>query len=196
MASLKESNSITDLHLARLRSIGRCNLSTYLLVFFSLCGLISTAQAQKRVKHEPVAKTVYAIPRPVFDGLHVGMSQDSAFMIMRSIALRRDTLHVDSTLILESDSVRVFGQPAYLQLQIVHKKIRTIVINYHPLGGFAYVNLRDVVTQYIERLMGRGVVTTEETLTHHRWETEDGTTEVSHSDKYTRMFIRLGKPRV
>ena len=167
-----------------------------LFLLLLLLGMHSEAGAQKRVKREAASKTEYVIPRPVFAGFHVGMSQDSAFMIMRSIALRRDTLHVDSTLILESDSVRVFGQPAYLQLQIVHKKVRTIVINYHPLGGFAYVNVRDVVTQYIERLMGRGVVTTEETLTHHRWETEDGTTEVSHSDKYTRMFIRLGKPRV
>jgi hypothetical protein len=196
MGSLKGSNSITNVRSSPRSYIRRRNVSMYLLVSLALCSLLSMAHAQKRGKHKPVSKTVYVIPRPVFVGLHVGMSQDSAFMIMRSIALRRDTLHVDSTLLLESDSVRVFGQPAYLQLQIVHKRIRTIVINYHPLGGFAYVNLRDVVTQYIERLMGRGVVTTEETLTYHRWETEDGTTEVSHSDKYTRIFIRLGKPRV
>jgi hypothetical protein len=141
----------------------------------------------------PIQK--YIVPRPMFAGLHVGLSQDSAFLVMKLIALRKDTLHVDSMLILESDSVQIFGQPAYVQLQIMRKKVRTIVINYHPLSGDRYLNVRDQVTSYLERFFGRGVVLKDESITYHRWETEDGTMEVSHSDKYTRVFIRLGKPQ-
>ncbi|HWF44167.1 MAG TPA: hypothetical protein VG537_05965 [Candidatus Kapabacteria bacterium] len=123
------------------------------------------------------------------------MSQDSAFLVMRHIALRMDTLHVDSLLLLESDSVTLFGQPAYIQLQLLHSHVRTIVINWHPLSGDRYTGLRDVLDDYFERYFGRGVAFTNESLTYHRWETDDGTNEVSHSDKYMRVFIRLGKPR-
>ena len=74
--------------------------------------------------------------------------------------------------------------------------MRTIVINWYPLsGGGAYIGLRDVLESYLERYFGHGVVFTNETLTYHRWETEDGTSELSHSDKYLRIFVRLGKPR-
>ena len=116
-------------------------------------------------------------------------------LLMRRIAARQDTLHMDSVTLLESDSVRIFGQPAYLQLQIVHRRVQTMVINWHPLGGDGYTGLRDVLIGYLERYYGRGVVFTNESLTYHRWETEDGTSEVSHSDKYMRVFVRLGKPR-
>src|ERR1700733_13873374 len=73
--------------------------------------------------------------RPAFAGLHIGMSEDSANLIMQRISLRRDTLHVDSLTLLESDSVQIFGQPAYIQLQIANHRVRTIIINWHPLGG-------------------------------------------------------------
>ncbi len=138
-------------------------------------------------------------PRPAFAGLHIGMTDDSAYLIMRRIALRRDTLSVDgpvdSLTLLESDSVRIFGQPAYLQLQFAHHKVRTIVINWYALGGDGYTGLRDVLLSYLERYFGHGIVFTDETLAYHRWETEDGTSEVSHSDKYLRIFLKLGKPR-
>ena len=137
----------------------------------------------------------YVPPRPAFAGFHVGTTQDSAFLIMRRIALRSDTLHVDSLVLLESDSIRILGQPAYIQLQLSNKHIRTIVINWHPLAGDRYTNLRDQLDEYLERYFGHGIVFTNESLTYHRWETEDGTSEVSHSDKYMRVFVRLGKPR-
>ncbi|GEM_PF-2231835 len=137
----------------------------------------------------------YYPPRPPFVGLHVGMPADSAYMIMRRIALRRDTLEVDSLTLLESDSVRVFGQPAYLQVQMVNDRVKTIVINWHPLGGGGYTGLRDVLVSYLERYLGHGIVFNDQSLTYHRWETEDGTSELSHSDKYFRVFLKLGKPR-
>ena len=149
----------------------------------------------------PSSLILSPLPRPAFAGLHIAMPEDSAFLIMRHIALRRDTLLVDdrsstdSLTLLESDSVEIFGQPAYLQLQIAHHKVRTIVINWFPLGGDGYTGLRDVLLSYLERYFGHGIVFTDETLTYHRWETEDGTSEVSHSDKYLRIFLRLGKPR-
>ncbi len=143
-----------------------------------------------------VADLHYTPPRPPFAGFHIAMPEDSAFLIMRNVALQHDTLHADSILILESDSVEIFGQPAYIQLQILHRRVRTIVINWYPLsGGGAYIGLRDVLESYLERYFGHGVVFTNETLTYHRWETEDGTSELSHSDKYLRIFVRLGKPR-
>ena len=123
------------------------------------------------------------------------MKEDSVKIIFRTIALRSDTLHVDSLTLMESDSVRLFGQPAYLQVQLLHHKIRTIVVNFHPLVGDKYIGVRDVLNQYLLRLFGRGVEEREESLTHHRWETEEGTMELSHSDKYERVFLRLGKPR-
>ncbi|HET6399963.1 MAG TPA: hypothetical protein VFH95_01055 [Candidatus Kapabacteria bacterium] len=138
----------------------------------------------------------YTPPRPAFAGIHIAMPEDSAFLIMQHIALRHDTLHVDSLVLLESDSVQIFGQPAYMQVQLLHHRVRTIVINWHPLsGGSAYVGLRDVLLSYLERYFGLGVVFNDETLSYHRWETEDGTSELSHSDKYLRIFVRLGKPR-
>ncbi len=141
------------------------------------------------------AQKSYAPPRPPFAGIHVAMPEDSAFLIMRRISLQRDTLYVDSLTLFESDSVRIFGQPAYMQLQIVHHRVRTIVINWFPLGGDGYTGLRDVLLSYMERYFGHGHDFTDQTLTYHRWETEDGTTEISHSDKYLRIFVRLGKPR-
>ncbi len=141
------------------------------------------------------AQKIYTPPRPAFAGIHIGISEDSAFLIMRRIALRNDTLAVDSIYLLESDSVQIFGQPAYLQLQIAHHKVRTIVINWFPLGGDGYVGLTGVLLSYLKRYFGHGIVFTDESLTYHRWETEDGTSEVSHSDKYLRVFVRLGKPR-
>lgn len=145
----------------------------------------------------------YMPPRPVFAGIHIAMPEDSAFLLMRRIAVRYDTMRVDSLALLESDSVQIFGQPAYLQLQLAphragHERagVQTIVINWHPLsGGTAYANLRDVLISYMERYFGRGVIFTNESLTYHRWETEDGTSELSYSDKYLRIFVRLGKPR-
>ena len=142
------------------------------------------------------AAAAYTPPRPSFAGFHVAMPEDSAFLLLRRTALRYDTLREDSVLLLESDSVQVFGQPAYVQLQIVHHRVRTIVINWFPLGGSGYIGLREVLIDYMERYFGRGVVFTDETLTYHRWETEDGTSELSQSDKYLRMFLRLGKPRM
>lgn len=144
---------------------------------------------------EAHSDSAYVPPRPAFAGIHVGMPEDSAYLIMKRIALRRDTLSADSVILLESDSVRIFGQAAYLQLQILHHKVRTIVINWYSLGGDGYTGLRDVLLSYLERYFGHGIVFTDETLTYHRWETEDGTSEVSHSDKYLRIFVRLGKPR-
>ncbi len=138
----------------------------------------------------------YLPPRPAFAGFHVAMPEDSAFWLMHRVALRHDTLHVDSIIILESDSVQIFGQPAYIQLQIADHRVRTIEINWFPLGGGAYLGLRDVLQSYLERCFGRGVVFSDETLVYHRWETEDGTSEFSQSDKYMRLFVRLGKPRV
>jgi hypothetical protein len=139
--------------------------------------------------------TRYVPPRPAFAGFHVGLSKDSAFRIMSRIATRSDTLHVDSLILLESDSVQILGLAAYVQLQIVHGAVRTVVINWHPLAGENYTNLRDNLAAVLERAFGHGIVFTNESLTYHRWETEDGTSEVSHSDKYMRVFLRLGKPR-
>ena len=155
-----------------------------------VCPQASFAQINIHTKIEQ-----YVPPRPVFAGVHLGMSQDSAFLIMRRISLRIDTLHADSVILVESDSVQIFGQPAYIQLQLLNKRVRTMVINWHPLAGDRYTNLRDELDEYLERYFGRGVVFTNESLTYHRWETEDGTSEVSHSDKYMRVFVRLGKPR-
>jgi len=121
------------------------------------------------------------------------MSADSAEMIMKRIAFRRTPLTVDSLLLIESDSVRIFGEPAYLQIQIMHNKIRTIVVNFHPLSGDHYLNTRNTLNYYMERFFGRGVITQDESVTNRRWENEDGTMEVSYTDKYTRVFLRLGK---
>ncbi|MDP4200907.1 MAG: hypothetical protein Q8922_11720 [Bacteroidota bacterium] len=154
--------------------------------------LATTILAQVHI-HTKITR--YVPPRPAFAGLHVGLSKDSAFMLMSRISTRRDTLHVDSIILLESDSVQILGLPAYVELQLLHGSVRTVVINWHPLAGERYTNLRDNLSATLERAFGRGVVLTNGSLTYHRWETEDGTSEVSHSDKYMRIFLRLGKPR-
>lgn len=135
------------------------------------------------------------IPRPVFRGLRIGLPEDSARLVLKNIAPRTRTLSADTLLLLESDSAVIFGQPAYVQLQINHKKVRTIVINYHPLSGDRYLSVRDNMVHYLEEFYGRGIPTQNESLVHRRWETEDGTMEVSYTDKYTRVFVRLGKPQ-
>ena len=141
-------------------------------------------------------KNVSPIPRASFVGLHIGLSEDSVKIIFRSRAKRQQISHVDSLDLIESDSIIVFGQPAYVQAQILHGRVRTLVINFHPLAGERYLNVRDLVDHYLQSLFGRGVEESADSMTHHRWETIDGTMEVTHSDKYTRVFIRLGKPRV
>jgi hypothetical protein len=136
----------------------------------------------------------YTPPRPVFAGLRLMMPADSAKLIMKRIALRQTSHPLnDSVSLLESDSIKLYGQPAYIQLQICGNKVKTIVINFHPLAGDRYFQTRDNVTHYMEQLLGRGVVLTNESVTYRRWTTEDGQMEVSHSDKYYRVFIRLGK---
>jgi hypothetical protein len=161
------------------------------------CLLSTSAVAQVRI-HTQITR--YSPPRPVFAGVHVGMPQDSAFLVMKRLAARYDTLRTDSTLLLESDSVQIWNLPAYIQLQIVHKAVRTVVINWHPLGeggsgGSSYPTLRDGIISVLEKNFGRGIAFTNGSLTYHRWETDDGTMEASHSDKYLRVFLRLGKPR-
>src|SRR5689334_6373207 len=118
-----------------------------------VAAFLTSAFSSSQVQALPLS---YAPPRPSFSGFHIGMPEDSAYINMRRVAIRSDTLHVDSVTLLESDSVRFFGQPAYVQLQIIHKQVRTIVINWHPLGGSAYTGLRDVLDSYLERFMGRG----------------------------------------
>jgi hypothetical protein len=172
-------------------------LVLYSFSSFILCGssFIPHPFDKLRTGSSSLILSQYVPPRPAFAGIHIAMPEDSAFLIMRRIAARYDTLHVDSITLLESDSVQIFGQPAYLQLQIVHHVVRTIVINWFPLGGDGYTGLRDVLISYLERYFGHGIVFTDESLTYHRWETDDGTSEVSHSDKYLRVFVRIGKPR-
>lgn len=104
-------------------------------------------------------------------------------------------MKLDSLSLLESDSVVVFGQPAFMQLQMLRGKVRTIVVNFHPLGGGAYLDTRNALNTYMEKYFGRGVITKNESVTYRRWETEDGTHEVSYSDKYYRLFVKLGKRR-
>lgn len=152
----------------------------------------SIASGQVRLRTQI---THYTPPRPAFVGLHVGLSEDSAFTVMKRLAARYDTLHADSVLLMESDSVQVWGLAAYVQLQVVRHSVRTVVINWHPLEGEKYTNLRDGINALLERNFGRGVAFVNGSLTYHRWETEDGTMEASHSDKYLRIFLRLGKPR-
>lgn len=135
----------------------------------------------------------YVPPRPPIAGLHVGMSADSVDVIFRKIALRSRILHVDSLRLIESDSVSVFGEPAYVRAEEFRGKVRTLVVNFHPLSGDHYLNTRDLLPKYLERFFGRGVITRDQSVTNRRWETEDGTMEVSYTDKYLRIFMRLGK---
>lgn len=161
------------------------------IFLFVACAILpaeALASVPGKLKPKP-----YTPPRPAIAGLHLMMSADSAELTMRRIALRRNTLEVDSLKLIESDSIRIFGEPAYLQIQILRNKIRTIVINFHPLAGERYLNTRNTLNSYLERFFGRGVVAQDESLTYRRWENEDGTMEVSFSDKYTRVFVRLGK---
>lgn len=148
------------------------------------------AQTSIRTK---ISKPKYTPPRPAFAGLRIGQSADSVRIIVRAIALRQKTHQLDSLTIIESDSIRVLGQNAYLQVQLGSGRLKTIVLNFHPLSGDRYLNTRDQVAKYMEGLLGRGVVFVEGSLTYRRWTTEDGVMEVSHSDKYYRVFIRLGK---
>ncbi|HET6512000.1 MAG TPA: hypothetical protein VFH43_07400 [Candidatus Kapabacteria bacterium] len=149
---------------------------------------------KKPASSAPAPKvTNYTPPRPAFAGLRLMMPADSARMIMKKIALRQTTHQIDSMTMIESDSIRLYGQSAYIQLQIINDRIRTIVINFHPLAGDRYFQTRDNIKHYMEQHLGRGVVMTNESVTYRRWTTEDGQMEVSHSDKYYRVFIRLGK---
>ncbi|HYM20808.1 MAG TPA: hypothetical protein VEW28_07385 [Candidatus Kapabacteria bacterium] len=156
------------------------------LILLALAVSAATVFPQKK-------KQIYLPARPPIAGLHIAMSKDSAELILHKIALRQTTLHVDSLTLIESDSVRVFGEPAYLRIELLHGKVRTIVVNFHPLGGDRYLNTRDVIQRYLERFFGRGVITRDASVTYRRWENEDGTMEASFTDKYLRLFIRLGK---
>jgi hypothetical protein len=140
----------------------------------------------------PRSKT-YVPPRPPINGLHIAMSADSAENILRHIALRKNTFIIDSLTLIESDSVSIFGEPAYIQVQLLRKKIKTIVVNFHPLSGDHYLNTRNTLNSYMEKYFGRGVITQDQSVIYRRWENEDGTMEVSYTDKYTRVFVRLGK---
>lgn len=151
----------------------------------------SQGVAQSRIRTK-ISKP-YVPPRPVFAGIRIGMSSDSALMLFKSVARRVRTHQLDSTTLLETDSIQIYGQAAYLQVQLAGNRVKTIVINFHPLAGDRYFTTRDQVTRYMESLLGRGVVLTNESITYRRWTTEDGVMEVSHSDKYYRVFVRLGK---
>lgn len=135
----------------------------------------------------------YIPPRPVLAGIHIGMTQDSVDIIMSRIAKRRTTNKLDSLTLIESDSIRVFGEPAYIRVELLRAKVRTIVVNYHPLNGGAFFEVRKTLLEYFEKFFGRGVPSQDLSVSHRRWETEDGTHEVSYTDKYTRIFVRLGK---
>ncbi len=165
-----------------------------LFVLMIASGSITRAPAIARVNvnsHQPT----YVVPHATFARIHIGMSYDSVLIVFRNYAARKQVIQDDSMTYIETDSIIVFGQPAYLQAQVLHKRVRTVVINFHPLAGDRYLNIRDQVENYMQHIFGRGVVETDESMVHHRWETEEGTMEVTHSDKYTRVFIRLGKQR-
>jgi len=122
------------------------------------------------------------------------MTTDSAEMMFRKLALRRTTLKLDSLTLLESDSVRIFGEPAYMRVELLRGKIRTMVVNFHPSSGAShYLDLRNTLQANLETYFGRGVITRDASVTYRRWENEDGTMEVSFTDKYMRVFMRLGK---
>ncbi len=161
-------------------------VSRRMLVLCVLTMCVGVVFSQKK-------KTVYQVPRPLIGGLHIGMSIDSVETIFRKIALRTNKFKLDSLTLIESDSVSIFGQPAYVRLELLRNKIRTIIVNFHPLAGERYLNTRDVLQNYLERFFGRGVITRDQSVVYRRWENEDGTMEVSYTDKYTRVFMRLGK---
>lgn len=174
-------------------------LAVLTIVLLTLCHIVAAGQSRIRTTIVKPGSTHSAasswIPRPVFRGLHVGLSEDSAKLVMKDISSKVRTMTLDSMLLIETDSTTIFSQPAYVQLQLLKHKVRTIVINYHPLSGDRYLGVRDNLTHYMEQFYGRGIPTQNESLTHRRWETEDGTMEVSYTDKYTRVFVRLGKPQ-
>src|SRR5437763_3969899 len=64
----------------------------------------------------------YTPPRPPIAGLHIAMSADSAEVILKKIARRQTPMKMDSLSLVESDSVRILGEPAYLQIQLLHNK--------------------------------------------------------------------------
>ena len=162
------------------------SIPTILLSCLLFAITVTTTVAQK-------SKNKYQPPRPPIGGLHLGMSTDSVDIIFRKLALRKTTLRLDSLTLIESDSVRIFGEAAYVRVDILHGKARTIVVNYHPLAGDRYLNTRDMVASYLERYFGRGIITKDQSVVYRRWETEDGTMEASFTDKYLRVFLRLGK---
>jgi hypothetical protein len=141
----------------------------------------------------PKKERSYVPARPMIGGVHIGMSSDSVDLVLHRIALRTTTMHMDSITLRESDSVRIFGEPAYLRVELLRGKVRTVVVNFHPLAGDHYLNARDLVQKYLETYFGRGVVTRDASVTYRRWENEDGTMEASFADKYYRVFLRLGK---
>lgn len=156
-------------------------------------GQVRTTIKKPLVASKPSKPSNYTPPRPSFAGLRLGMPSDSVKLVLKSIALRQTQHQLDSITIIESDSIRLYGQGAYIQLQLCSGRLKTMVINFHPLSGDRYFNTRDQVTRYMEQHLGRGVVLNNESITYRRWTTEDGQMEVSHSDKYYRVFIRLGK---
>jgi hypothetical protein len=180
-------NSDSSLHFVPFRM-------TFLLFlpFFFFSSSILFSFTKKPKTQSPKPKT-YIIPRPAIAGLHLAMSIDSANIILKKVASRKTVMTMDSISLIESDSVRIFGEAAFLQLQILHNKIRTLVVNFHPLSGDHYLNTRNTLNSYMENAFGRGVITSDENLIYRRWESDDGTMEVSYSDKYTRVFVRLGK---
>lgn len=121
------------------------------------------------------------------------MAQDSVDIIMKLVAKRRTTNKLDSLTLIESDSIRVFGEPAYIRVELLRSKVRTVVVNYHPLNGGGFFEVRKTLLEYFEKFFGRGVPSQDQSVSHRRWETEDGTHEISYTDKYTRIFVRLGK---
>lgn len=161
---------------------------------FAFCFLLSYFSAFASTPFKPNRKNAaYLPPRPSFVGVHIALSADSADVIFERIARRKNTMEMDSLIIIESDSVLIFGQPAYMQLQLLREKVRTLVINFHPLSGERYLNTRNTTSSYLERAFGVGIITQDASVTNRRWENEDGTMEFSYSDKYTRVFVRLGK---
>jgi hypothetical protein len=160
-------------------------LTILLVVCFATASFAATGAPKKKASYIP--------PRPALAGIHVGMTLDSVDIIMKQIAKRRTTNKLDSLTLIESDSIRVFGEPAYIRVELLRAKVRTIVVNYHPLNGGAFFEVRKTLLEYFERFFGRGVPSQDLSVSHRRWETEDGTHEVSYTDKYTRIFVRLGK---
>src|SRR5437764_8880244 len=75
-----------------------------ILLIVAACFSTWPSNAQVRIR---TTISHYVPPRPPFAGLHVGMTEDSANLILRRIAARRDTVTADSLTLIESDSVRI-----------------------------------------------------------------------------------------